>query len=165
MAKDSNIVEYQVLVDTNTYIISQLQFIETKHGILTTINLVLVAFILGSVFDSTSEFSKFDKIYLLAIVIFLIVSVVCSLISFYPYTKKIGKKDNMFFFGDLSKMDNDNYIEKYILTSVRILDDLKRQNILLSKIVLFKIKKFNLAILISSIMYLMFIVYILIVLF
>ena len=144
---------YSVLQDIFKNVWEQQKYSEVKNGIILTLNIAILTILsrVSTNQDFVCKFIFFVLIALFAIHIFLIVQ------SFFP--KNINKEDikwtndeiNIFFFGDIQKLNSTKYfdivLDKYNINkkdlNTKILLDLANQIVKLSEIAEYKYTSFK----------------------
>ena len=87
---------------TNNRIYEQLSYAEAKNGVLVGLLSAIILALLGLAFDESSE--KVVDIILYIYSGILGLSLVISLISFFPNTDPLGKKANLYFWGNIASL-------------------------------------------------------------
>jgi hypothetical protein len=129
------------LIFMNERIYEQLIYAETKNS--------LFAGILGAAIWALFSISincLLLEIYIYIIAFSFCISLMIIVFSFYPITRTLHEKKNLFFGGDISKIENGQiYLNDISDVNDHLLEQLAEQNIMVSKIVLRKHKYFSLS--------------------
>jgi hypothetical protein len=132
-----------------------LKFAETKNAALIVFSASIILAILTNI---TNNINIILKYYIIICLIFQIISLIISLISFYPTIKishilckrnEISEKDNLLFYGNIFKYDEKMYLKSIfndkVENTTRFELDLAKQIIINSNITLKKYKFFKLS--------------------
>lgn len=135
---------------TNNRIYEQLSYAEAKNGVLVGLLSAIILALLGLAFDESTGKGADIILYIYSGV--LGVSLVISLISFFPNTNPLGKKANLYFWGNIANFGDDKeYLEAYETKKDELDNHLARQNIQVSRIIRRKHMLFSVALKISAI--------------
>ena len=135
---------------TNNRIYEQLSYAEAKNGVLVGLLSAIILVLLGLAFDESSE--KVVDIILYIYSGILGLSLVISLISFFPNTDPLGKKANLYFWGNIASFSDDKeYLETFEEKKDELDNQLARQNIQVSRIIRRKHMLFSVALKIGAI--------------
>lgn len=93
--------EFEFLISNFTNQMDQLKFAELKHGVLITLN--------GLILSTFAKVFIDQNIYYVIPLAFVFLGIIFSMCSFFPNLKKMGNGDNIFFFGDLAKIDFERF--------------------------------------------------------
>ncbi|MFA7436232.1 MAG: Pycsar system effector family protein [Bacilli bacterium] len=134
----------EILKKINDRLYEQLVYAETKHAI-------LIGFSSAAIFGLTNLILKKSImnmtwliILLGSMILFLFFSILCSLISFYPIRGTKDNKFNIYFYGNIEKIENSNaFID--IIKKCDNSCSLADQNIVISKIITRKHNIFQLS--------------------
>lgn len=107
---ETNVKEFEnTLKDIYSYVNYWLQFAEAKNIALIAFNIAFLTILLNSSISILIAFSSS----------ILILSTICCLVSFIPFTSInntkadcIKEEDNLFFYKDIAKYDADQYLQK-----------------------------------------------------
>lgn len=119
---------------TNNRIYEQLSYAEAKNGVLVGLLSAMILTLLGLAFDESTE--KVADIILYIYSGILGVSLLISLMSFFPNTDSLGKKENLYFWGNVANFSDDKeYLEFFELKKDELDNQLARQNIQVARII------------------------------
>lgn len=111
------------MIEKLTYIFSNvngwLKFAESKHAVIIAFNGAAIFGIIQICFNSKTNYPILLEIYLYNVILFLALSILISLISFFPQTKlkwlwpsqKISIGDNLLFYDNIKKYDEETYLK------------------------------------------------------
>lgn len=134
----------EYLEATNNRIYEQLSYAEAKNGVLVGLLSAIILALLGLAFDDST--GKLADIILYIYSGVLGVSLVISLISFFPNTDPLGKKENLYFWGNIANFGDDKeYLEAFETKKDELDNQLARQNIQISRIIRRKHMLFSIA--------------------
>ena len=140
----------EYLEATNNRIYEQLSYAEAKNGVLVGLLSAIILALLGLVFDEST--GKVADIILYIYIGILGLSLVISLMSFFPNTDPLGKKENLYFWGNIANFSDDKeYLESVELEKDGFDNQLARQNIQVARIIRRKHILFSVSLKISAI--------------
>lgn len=170
----NNKLIYDNLSDIYKNTMEQLKFSETKNNILTTIIVTITVLYIRYYYfiKDDIECNLLYKSIFYLMFILLLISLVNILKSFYPNLDNSESKNktnnnelNIYFFKDIAHLTKEEYLQLLIKkTNMKDFDnneqllDLSNQIITLSKITIFKLKKFKSTIMIMSVFFTIFII-------
>lgn len=140
------------LITFNNSCYSLMGHAETKFGILCAINVGIIAAVIG-VYGSNNFFSnsfsdwRFWCItsYFLVVILSCIVSlIICCILLSPKFVKPNVDNSNCFYFGDVKNFDTNEYLKK-LEDENKNLEDLAKENIILSNFIIRKYKFFKIA--------------------
>ncbi len=96
-----------------------LKFAELKHAVIIAFNGAAIFGIFQIFINSETNYPILLNIYLYNTILFLALSILISLISFFPQTKlkwlwtsqEISDENNLLFYGDIKKYDEESYLK------------------------------------------------------
>lgn len=148
-SNDDEYTNLDYLKDVNDRIYEQLSYAEAKHAVLIGFIGAAIFALIGIIIDigTNSLNLLWLQIWIGVIVGLLILPLGVSLSSFYPNTKKkdIGKGNNLYFYGDISKYKSVELYLDEIINCSDIERHLASQNMQVSLIITKKHSKFILA--------------------
>lgn len=113
---------YSLLQDIFKNVWEQQKYSEVKNGVLLTLNIAIFAIIARVYFSIASSVSNeiYSKVIFFILMVFFIIHLIFIIQSFFP--KDSNKEDfkwtnneiNIFFFGDIQKLDSPKYLDLVI---------------------------------------------------
>ena len=140
----------EYLEATNNRIYEQLSYAEAKNGVLVGLLGAVILALLGLAFDEKT--GKIADIILYIFSGMLGLSLSISLMSFFPNTDPLGKKPNLYFWGNIAAFSNEEeYLKSFEDKKDELEDQLARQNIQVARIIRRKHMLFSLSLKIIAI--------------
>ncbi len=132
------------LENSNNRIYEQLSYAEAKNGVLIGLLGAAIIALINLALEETLDWRISLILYILSGV--FMISLIVSICSFFPNTKALTKKRNIYFWGDIAGLENAEEYKAWLEDeSVNLEDQLAEQNIQVSRIIRRKHKMFSIA--------------------
>lgn len=135
--------KYNYYKESNDRIYEQLTFAEAKNGILVGLYTAIIFGLINLFFECLPCWCE---IILSISLGFMVIGMIICLISFIPNVKTLKNERNLFFWGDIAKLNDFNEYDSLISKEEILLENLAKQNIHVAKLVAKKNKIFSISI-------------------